>query len=287
MDGASNSALPQVTFGSEDLASRQGEATNWLRTPSTQSGCICKPEEQHIALHCSTGALTLTITRILGISFGVLLSEIVSVVVFPKSATQEALGLAWAASPSLPYQGWPMRPPSFRPSLLRPSLPFNLYHLSSLPAFQDLQPSPLDSPPSHTQRLLLLVPPVYRMADNDSPGCRVLATLAAAHKYSEENWLDDAEERERRFEEECELLLMETYTSLYKVQDLLPQVSSCALPCHANQSGALTVQGCLCPSIEVQYPQRLMPIVADTMGKDTSQPVYPASLPFACIAGNA
>ena len=35
----------------------------------------------------------LTITRILGISFGVLLSEIVSVVVFPKSATQEALVL--------------------------------------------------------------------------------------------------------------------------------------------------------------------------------------------------
>ena len=85
------------------------------------------------------------------------------------------------------------------------------------------------------------MPPVYGLLDDDSPPCSVLATLAAAHKHSEESWLEDAEERERRFEEECEFLLMETYTSLYKVQDLLPQVSSCCLPRHANRSVALDV----------------------------------------------
>ena len=114
--------------------------------------------------------------------------------------------------------------------------------------------------------------------------CRVLATLAAAHKHSEESWLDDAEERERRFEEECEFLLMETYTSLYKVQDLLPQVCSCCLPRHANRSVALDIPKLFPAHIEVRDPQHLMPIVVGIMGTDTSPPVHLASLPFACIA---
>ena len=39
----------------------------------------------------STGALALTLTRISGICFGVFLSEVTSVLIFPKSATHEAL----------------------------------------------------------------------------------------------------------------------------------------------------------------------------------------------------
>ena len=43
------------------------------------------------------------------------------------------------------------------------------------------------------------------------------------HVHSED-WSLGVDERERRFEEECERVLTDVYNSLYKVQDFLPQV---------------------------------------------------------------
>lgn len=76
----------QVTFGSENLASRNGE-----RLPTSN---FRRPTPIHVQLKLTlsiTGSLLLALTRISGICFGVLLSEITSVLIFPKSATGEAL----------------------------------------------------------------------------------------------------------------------------------------------------------------------------------------------------
>lgn len=56
--------------------------------------------------------------------------------------------------------------------------------------------------------------------------CRLNSGLSAlgSHLHKDEEWLGDAEQREKHFEEECERVLMETYAFLNKVQDFLPQV---------------------------------------------------------------
>lgn len=111
-----------VTFGSSDLDSGQGKAfrclspftskslpTLYMRErASTFSAAACTsqqcassglPSRKHNALSARmapdlglcAGALVLTITRITGICSGVILTEILAVLVFPRSSTSEAL----------------------------------------------------------------------------------------------------------------------------------------------------------------------------------------------------
>jgi len=51
-------------------------------------------------------------------------------------------------------------------------------------------------------------------------------------------WQGDVAERESRFEEECEKVLMQTYTQLTKVVDYLPQVLVFPLPTHPTTVAA-------------------------------------------------
>lgn len=89
------------------------------------------------------GALTLTLTRISGICFGVLLSELSSVLIFPKSATQEAILLLRKSLEDLTelnaiaWQHGPIFRPSWRSALpgdgQTPSVPLSLCGLDLTP----------------------------------------------------------------------------------------------------------------------------------------------------------
>ena len=123
----------------EDRSKTQNIAL-WLHCPTFGLGKIQLLPPQDPAISAA-GALTLTLTRISGICFGVLLSEISSVLIFPKSATQEAVlllrkslenltelnAIAWQHGPlfrpewrsALPGQGQtPLVPSAFRSQYL-------------------------------------------------------------------------------------------------------------------------------------------------------------------------
>ncbi|KAK9806935.1 hypothetical protein WJX72_007993 [[Myrmecia] bisecta] len=141
--------------------------------------------------HDPEGALTLTITRISGIVSGVVLSLITAVLIFPKSATEEALANMRKSLESLTKlnkAAW--------------------QHGALYKVVRHAEDGGAAGPGKQASNGYWRLP-----SDEDADA-------------GEEGKFKSEAERQAWYEEQCETLLMDTYNSLIKVADFMPAAKS-------------------------------------------------------------